>query len=64
MNTNAIQTHLGYILGEIDSALSTGSSDARDKAITVLHDMHTVAEIIRMKYGISHDSEPTSRRAS
>ena len=42
MNIEAIQTHLGYILGEMDMALKTGSSDARENTAKVLHEMHTV----------------------
>ena len=60
MNINTISTHLGYILGEMDTALASGSSDAVENTAKVLHDMHTVSEIIRVKYNITHDTERTA----
>ena len=60
MNIEAIQTHLGYILGEMDMALKTGSSDALENTAKVLHEMHTVEEIIKGKYGITHETGRTA----
>ena len=59
MNIDTIKTHLGYILGEMDTALASGSSDAVENTSKVLHEMHTVSEIIRVKYGITHETEGT-----
>lgn len=59
MNIETIKTHLGYILGEMDTALASGSSDAVENTAKVLHEMHTVSEIIRVKYGITHKTEGT-----
>ena len=60
MNIDTIKTHLGYILGEMDTALASGSSDAVENTLKVLHEMHTVSEIIRVKYGITHETEMTA----
>lgn len=60
MNIDTIKTHLGYILGEMDVAMRTGSSDAVENTTKVLHEMHTVEEIIRVKYGITHETGRTA----
>ena len=60
MNIDTIKTHLGYILGEMDTALASGSSDAVENTSKVLHEMHTVEEIIKVKYGITHETGRTA----
>ena len=59
MNIDTIKTHLGYILGEMDTVMATKSSDAVENTAKVLHEMHTVSEIIRVKYGITHETAGT-----
>lgn len=64
MNIEAIKTQLGYILGEIDLAMRTGSSDAKENASSVLFEMHVIEEIMRVQHGITYNDVDKHRRAS
>lgn len=64
MNMDTVKTHLGYILGEMHVALECGAADAKENVSTVLHEMHVIEEIIRIRYGVTHEDVVKYRRAS
>ena len=64
MNIEAIKTQLGYILGEMDLAMRTGSSDAKENVSSVLFEMHVIEEIMRVQHSITYNDVEKHRRAS